>query len=109
LIYLYQNALAFVFPTLYEGFGIPILESFACGCPAVLSNTSSLPEVGGDAAVYFDPQDMDSIKTTVMSVIYNEKKRHEMVARGYEQLNKFSWAKTAQQVEEVYISLLSTK
>ena len=98
----YAHAAAFVFPSLYEGFGIPVLEAFACRCPAILSNTSSLPEVGGDAAVYFDPENTDSIYQAVQSVITSPDKRQEMMAAGTERLKQFSWAKTAEQTVETY-------
>ncbi len=106
LAYLYQNALAFVFPSLYEGFGIPVLESFNCGCPLIVSKTSSLPEVAGDATVYINPEDKNSIKNAIEKVIYNEDLRQELINKGYEQAKKFSWEKTAQQTKLVYESVL---
>lgn len=99
---LYQNALAFIFPSIYEGFGIPILEAFACGCPVILSNASCLPEVGGDAAVYFDPKEPTSMKDAVWKVISDEKLREKMRDAGYEQLAKFSWEKCADETKAVY-------
>ena len=104
LAYLYSKALAFVFPSLYEGFGIPILESMQCGCPAILSNTSSLTEVGGDAAVYFDPLDGLSMKNSIEKVIYNKNLRSELIAKGYNNINRFSWEKTARDTVKVYES-----
>jgi glycosyltransferase involved in cell wall biosynthesis len=106
LAYLYKHALAFVCPSLYEGFGIPVLESFACGCPAVISNTSSLREVGGDAAAYFDPKDCLSILGTVKKVIYSKELREGLVNRGFEQLKKFSWKSTAEKTFELYQEVL---
>lgn len=102
LAFFYKNALAFVFPSLYEGFGIPILEAFSCGCPAILSNTSSFPEVGGDAATYFNPADKDSIYEAVNSILNNENIRIEMRQKGYERLRLFSWEKTALETQAVY-------
>lgn len=107
LAYLYQNAICLVFPSIYEGFGIPVLEAFACNCPAVISNTSSLPEVGGDAALYFDPTDSDSILESVTKVIYNESLRQDLILKGKEQLKKFSWDKTAQETIKLYSETLS--
>ena len=106
MAWLYQNARAFVFPSLYEGFGIPVLEAFACGCPALLSNTSSLPEVGGDATVYFDPRSEISIKEAISKVIHSEELRCSLRAKGFKQLERFSWKKTAEETTLVYRSLL---
>lgn len=102
LAYLYRHARAFVFPSLYEGFGIPILEAFACGCPAILSNTSSLPEVGGDAAIYFEPKNQRSIQEAIVNVLSHEDVRNGLVARGYERVKLFSWETTARKTAEVY-------
>lgn len=102
----YTHALFFCFPSLYEGFGIPVLEAFACGCPALLSNGGSLPEVGGDAAVYFDPTSMDSLKTEVHKLLNDEQLRKTLKEKGRERLPKFSWDKTFQQHLEVYKSVI---
>lgn len=103
---LYLNALAFVFPSLYEGFGIPILEAFACGCPVIASNVSSLPEVAGDAAEYFDPDDKMSILSAVKKVIYDFDLRCELRGKGYGRLKAFSWGKTANNTKKLYQSIL---
>lgn len=102
---LYKHATAFVFPSLYEGFGIPVLESFSCGCPVLLSNTSSLPEVGGDAALYFNPKNSGEIQGCVEAVLYDEKLRSSLVGKGYNQSKKFSWAKTALETQNIYESV----
>lgn len=107
LAYVYKNAILFVFPSLYEGFGIPILEAFSCGCPVVCSNTSSLPEVGGDAVEYFDPYDKDSIKSAVERVLLDEELRKKMIERGKKRLEKFSWENTAIKTKEIYKGILS--
>ena len=99
---LYRNALAFVFPSIYEGFGMPILEAFSCGCPVILSDASCLPEVGGDAAVYFNPKDVVSMRNAVERVVSDEKLRNQMRERGYKQLEKFSWRKCAEETKKVY-------
>jgi len=109
LAYLYMNARCFVFPTLYEGFGIPILEAFACDCPAIISNTSSLPEIGGSAAMYFNPLDANSILESVSKVIYNNELRKEMILKGREQLKKFSWEKTVEEMTNLYLKMLDKK
>ncbi len=106
LAQLYKNALAFVFPSLYEGFGIPVLEAFTCGCPVVTSNKSSLPEVAGDAAEYFDPADKMSISSAVKKVIYDHDLRSELKGKGHERLKGFSWEKTANNTKKLYQSIL---
>ncbi len=103
---LYQDARAFVFPSLYEGFGLPVLEAFSCGCPVVMSNASSLPEIGGDAAAYFDPDDRESIRSAVEHVLSDEKFREDLIQKGSERLKLFSWEKTAVLTKKVYTGLL---
>jgi glycosyltransferase involved in cell wall biosynthesis len=98
---LYKNAFCFVLPSLYEGFGLPVLEAMKFGCPTVISDTSSLPEVGGDAALYFDPQSADDIAEKLGKVIADEKLREEMIKKGYNQVKKFSWEKTAKETLKV--------
>jgi glycosyltransferase involved in cell wall biosynthesis len=102
LAWLYKKALAFVFPSLYEGFGIPVLEAFSCGCAAILSNTSSLTEIGVDAAFYFEPDCEDSIAQAVRKVIYDKELRAELKTRGFRQAENFSWSKTASETEALY-------
>ena len=106
---LYKNALCFVLPSLYEGFGLPVLEAMKFGCPTVISDTSSLPEVGGDAALYFDPQSVDDIAQKIEKVISDEKLREEMVKKGYNQIKKFSWEKTAKETLKVLEDLEKQK
>jgi glycosyltransferase involved in cell wall biosynthesis len=91
---------------LYEGFGIPALEAFSCGCPAILSNTSSLTEIGGEAAVYFEPDCEDSIAQAVSKVIYDRELRADIKTRGFQQVKNFSWAKTARETEALYKTVL---
>lgn len=90
----YLQAVAFIFPTMYEGFGIPILEAFACDCPCIISNLSSLPEVGGNAALYINPKVADSISHAVEQLIQDSKLRCTLIERGREQLKRFSWQRT---------------
>lgn len=98
---LYKNALCFVLPSLYEGFGLPVLEAMKHGCPVITSNVSSLPEAGGDAAIYFDPNNSDDIKEKIEKVIKNPTLRQEMIEKGYNQIKKFSWEKTAKETLRV--------
>lgn len=105
---LYSNALAFVYPTLYEGFGMPVLEAFANDCPVCLSNTSSLPEVAGSGGVYFDPTDIDSITSSISKVIYDTRYAGEMIREGNKRLNQFSWVKCADQTIKTYQTAIST-
>jgi glycosyltransferase involved in cell wall biosynthesis len=106
LAHLYQNALFFIFPSLYEGFGIPVLEAFNCNCPVALSNQGSLPEVGGEAVEYFDPYSKDSIYEAVSKLLKDESRRGELIAKGKTQAKKFSWENVAKQTFAVYNKLL---
>jgi len=102
LVELYARANIFVFPSLYEGFGIPVLEAFATGCPAILSNTSSLPEVAADAAIYFDPYSIDDMRSQIDCVLRSSSLQNEMVQKGKERLKFFSWEKCADETIAVY-------
>ena len=103
---IYRQAKAFVFPSLYEGFGIPVLEAFSCGCPLVASAISSLPEIAGEAAAYFDPRSADSIREAVQHVISSEDRRQMMIKCGHERAGLFSWRKTAAATADVYQKVL---
>lgn len=98
----YSNAKCFVFASEYEGFGIPVLESMACGCPVVLANHSSFPEVAGDAGVYFELHNAEDLKNKVTALLENESLRASYVEKGLEQVKKFSWQKTAEECLKVY-------
>lgn len=97
----YKKASLFVFPTLYEGFGLPPIEAMACGCPVVVSNTTSLPEVCGDAAEYVDPSDVKSIADGILKVLGNDKLRIELSKKGIERAKQFTWEKTARATLEI--------
>jgi len=99
---LYANALCFVFPSLYEGFGIPILEAFACGCPLVLSNTSCFPEIASNAGLYFEPESIDDMREKIEGVICSESLRKALASKGFERLKAFSWRQCAEQTTKVY-------
>lgn len=98
----FQAASAFVFPSLYEGFGLPPLEAMASGTPVVTSNVSSLPEVVGDAAVLVNPENVFDIARGIRDVLVDERLRADLVQRGYDQVRRFSWATAARQVLEIY-------
>lgn len=106
--WLLEHCRAYVFPSLSEGFGLPGLEAMRHGAPVVSSNATSLPEVHGDAAVYFDPLDVADMATKIDSVISNEALRQQMITKGYRQVKKFSWSRMAQQTLEVYEKALGS-
>ena len=103
----YSNAKCFVFASEYEGFGIPVLESMACGCPVVLANHSSFPEVAGDAGVYFELNNAEDLKMKVAQLVENEVLRNEYSKKGLLQAEKFSWKKTAEDCLAVYKKALA--
>jgi len=97
--YLLAGAKAFVFPSFYEGFGIPVLEAMSLGVPVVISKEGSLPEVGGQTAIYFDPYKVESMAASLRKVLnLNDKEKNEIIKAGYKQAKKFSWEKCAKQI-----------
>jgi len=106
LKWLYENCLAYVFPSLSEGFGLPGLEAMAHQAPVVSSNTTCLPEIYGDAAVYFDPYDKHSLIKALTSVLADKKLREKLIAQGSAQADKYSWLKMAKQTNEIYNQVL---
>ena len=102
---LYSGARLFVFPSLYEGFGLPVLEAMACGTPVVYSASSSLPEVAGDAGLTFDPGDVEALATTIQRVLANPDLRVHLRQRGLERAAQFTWDRTARATLEVYRTL----
>nr|WP_067053488.1 glycosyltransferase family 1 protein [Mucilaginibacter sp. L294] len=105
---LYTNALAFVYPSLFEGFGLPILEAFHNNCPVIMSNTSSLPEVGGDAALYFDPTNEQSIIAAVEQLIDNITLQNELKVKGQKRLKQFSFDQCINNTIQVYKHVLKS-
>ena len=103
----YSAATLCVMPSIYEGFGLPVLEAMACGTPVVCSRTASLPELGGDAALYFDPYDAEEIAAQLERMWVNETLRRKMSGAGLLQASQFSWTHTAEQTMAVYEALLS--
>lgn len=102
LVMLYNAASMFVFPSLYEGFGIPPLEAMACGTPVVSSNAACLPEVLGDAAAFVDPQDVDGWAQAIEQLAGDERQRQELRRKGLERAASFSWRRTAEQTLNLY-------
>jgi glycosyltransferase involved in cell wall biosynthesis len=102
---LYASSRLLAYPSLYEGFGLPVLEAQACGVPVVTSDVSSLPEVGGMAAAYVDPTDIKELQKTIRTVFYDDGIRKEMVKEGLKNASLFSWEKTVRQTKEVYLKL----
>ena len=102
----YRNASLFVYPSLYEGFGIPPLEAMSYGCPVICSNTSSIPEVVGDAAILFDPYSLESISNAIETVLSNNELRSTLILKGFDRIRKFSWEKCAEETFDVYKKIL---
>jgi glycosyltransferase involved in cell wall biosynthesis len=98
-----------VFPSLYEGFGLPPLEAMACGTPVVTSNVSSLPEVAGNAAMLVNPENVFDIARGIREVLLDENLRSELIRRGHEQVRRFSWATAARQVLDIYQEVAGAK
>ncbi len=104
---LYSGALCTTFPSLYEGFGLPVLESMACGTPVVTSNVSSLPEVAGNAALQVNPYDLEAITDAVRRIINDYALREDLIERGYQQARRFTWEDSARQLQVIYRDLLA--
>ena len=103
---LYSGAVCVAFPSLYEGFGFPVLEGMACGTPVITSNVSSLPEVAGDAALMVDPYSIDAIADAIQRMLDDSELRASMIAAGYEQVKFFTWQRAARQLHQIYMDLL---
>lgn len=99
---IYNAVDLFVFPSLYEGFGIPPLEAMACGTPVITSNSSSLPEVVGDAAIIIDPYDANKFAEEMYEVLTEDGLREEMIRKGLDRSKMFSWEKAARKTREIY-------
>jgi glycosyltransferase involved in cell wall biosynthesis len=108
LKWLYENCAAYVFPSLSEGFGLPGLEAMLHGAPVVSSNATCLPEVNGDAAHYFDPIDVQSMADAINEVLTDKDLRESLIAKGHEQVKKYSWQRTAEQTLEIYQRVLGS-
>ncbi|MCJ7547020.1 MAG: glycosyltransferase family 4 protein [Deltaproteobacteria bacterium] len=102
----YKNARALVFPSLYEGFGLPPLEAMGLGCPVICSNKGPITEIVGEAGIYFDPEDVNNMQYILEKALYDDTLLEEMVKRGYQRSSTFSWDRTARQTLALYRSLL---
>ena len=103
---LYSLATSLVYPSMYEGFGLPLLEAMSIGCPVLCSNTSSLPEVAGNAAIYFDPNDTEDISSSIENFVFSESEKIKIQKLGFERCKKFSWSLCAQNTLKVYSDLI---
>lgn len=98
----YSGANIFLYPSIYEGFGIPILEAMACGAPVITSNISSMPEVAGDAALLVNPEKSEEIKEAIIEIVNNDNLRKDLIDKGFKQIKKFSWEESAKKLLEVF-------
>ncbi len=105
LKWLYQNASIYVFPSLIEGFGLPGLEAMENGLSVVSSDSSCLPEIYSDAALYFNPQNIEEMVKAILEVLNNKDLRDKLIKKGYRRIKEFSWQKCAQETLEIYRSL----
>ena len=99
---LYQHAMTFLYPSLYEGFGLPILEAMQCGTPVITSDATSIPEVAGDSAILINPNEPKELKQAMDEVYRDENLRHDLIEKGFEQAKKFSWKKAAGELMELF-------
>ena len=99
---LYSGATALVYPSLYEGFGLPILEAMACGCPVICSKVASMPEVAGDAALLVDPFDAEDLAAAVDKIVGDQAIRQHLIAKGFARASVFTWKQTAEKTREVF-------
>lgn len=106
---IYQNALCLLYPSVYEGFGFPILEAMNYGVPVITSNVSSMPEVAGDAALLVDPNDERDLVDAMKKILMNGEMRNMMIARGYERVKKFSWKRCAEETINIFKKVSSGK
>ena len=105
LILLYNGASIFLYPSLYEGFGMPLLEAMACGTPVITSNVTSMPEIAGDAAFLINPNNGQELKAAVMRLLNDENLRNNLITRGLKQAKEYSWLKTAKKTMAIYETL----
>lgn len=109
LVAIYNLALVTLLPSFYEGFGMTILESQACGTPVVTSNVSSMPEVAGDSAILVDPNNIEEICGAIKQISEDQRLREQLVKKGFDNIKRFSWEKTAQETVEIYRIVISSQ
>ncbi len=102
LVHLYNAAEVFIFPSLYESFGIPPLEAMACGTPVIASDAGAIPEIVGDAALFINPRSKEDLKSSLLQVLGDIRVKNELIRRGLKRVDQFSWSKTAKETLEIY-------
>jgi len=105
---LYRTATALVYPSLYEGFGFPVLEAFEFGCPVLTTGCGSLREVAGQAAIYFNPHEADSLLSAITTIINDPARRSAVIAEGHRQKKQFSWQRCAAVTRQAYLAALES-
>jgi glycosyltransferase involved in cell wall biosynthesis len=107
LVCLYNYATLFLYPSLYEGFGIPPLEAMACGTPVITSNTTSIPEIVGDAALQINPNSQEELEAAIIKLLRDDSLRNELIKRGFTRAKQFSWRKMAEETLDIYKSVFA--
>lgn len=109
LIWLYQNCYGNLYPSLFEGFGLPILEGMQCGAPSLISSATSMPEVGGDAAIQIAPGDLEGWAQAILSLSKNENQRRRLIDLSIKQADQFNWKKSAKSILSLYDEAIQFK
>jgi len=109
LVYLYQNAFCLVIPSFYEGFGLPVLEAMSFNCPVLASFSSSLPEVGGEACLYFNPEDINDLTEKLIKLNNDLLLRKKLIKNGKERIKLFSWDKCGQETLQILKEVVNDK
>jgi alpha-1,3-rhamnosyl/mannosyltransferase len=104
---LYSEATAFIFPSLYEGFGLPMIEAMACGCPVISSNRASLPEIGGEVALFIDPLEISDMAESIKKVCEDTEYRKSLARRGPEHANNFKWESSVKKHMDLFEAILN--
>jgi glycosyltransferase involved in cell wall biosynthesis len=109
LVRFYNNAIGFVFPSLHETFGMPILEAMACGCPVITSNVCACPEIAGDAALLVNPRSVEDIAAAILRIITESELRNNLREKGLKRSKIFKWEKSAKEHLKVFYDVLKNK